>query len=169
MADAGHKTIANIILLVVYSTAHFDIHFIYIATALTPDPVQNLTAAVHVDTRMPYVTLNWDPPANAAGYVTKYVIFIWDKNSGFYREEVVNGFTTTTVIERKSGLRPWSTFTFGVGAYSGDDASQRWMTVSAFVGMCKERKCSCTWVSNCFNYVLSNSICYHFYHRDDAH
>ena len=97
-----------------YSTAHFDIYFIYIATALTPDPVQNLTAAV--DTHTPSVILNWYPPANAAypGDVTKYVICIQDSNSGFYGEKVVNCSTTTTVITRESGLSPLSTFTFGV-------------------------------------------------------
>ena len=116
-----------------YSTAHFDIYLIYIATALTPDPVQNLTAAV--DTHTPSVALNWYPPANAAGYVTKYVICIQDNNSGFYGEKVVDGSTTTTVITRESGLRPLSTFTFGVRAYSGDDVNQLWPTVSAFVGM----------------------------------
>ena len=134
MADAGHKTIANIILLVVYSTAHFDIHFIYIATALTPDPVQNLTAAV--DTHTPSVTLNWDPPANAAGYVTKYVISFCDNNNScFHGEEVVNGSTTSTVITRESGLRPLTTFTFKVRAYSGDGVSREWRTVSKFIGM----------------------------------
>ena len=50
----------------------FYIHLICVATALTPDPVQNLTAVV--DTHKASVTLKWDPPANAAhaGYVTKY-------------------------------------------------------------------------------------------------
>jgi len=106
---------------------------IYIATALTPNPVQNLTAAV--DTNKPSVILNWNPPANAAGYVTKYVIFIQDNNSGFSGEEIVNGSTTTTVITRESGLRPLNIFTFKVRAYSGDDVSRGWRTVSTFVGM----------------------------------
>ena len=39
-----------------HSTAHFNIHLVYIATALIPDTVQNLTAAV--DTYNPTVTLN---------------------------------------------------------------------------------------------------------------
>jgi len=101
--------------------------------ALTPGPVQNLTAVV--DTRKPSVTLNWDPPVYAAGYVTKYVICIQDNNSGFYGEKVVNGSTTTTVITRESRLRPLSTFTFGVRAYSGDGVNQLWPTVSAFVAL----------------------------------
>ena len=109
---------------------------IYIATALTPDPVQNLTAVV--DTHTPSVTLNWDPPANAAhaGYVTKYEIHLQDHNdSNFNGEKVVNGSTTTTVITRESGLRPLSTFTFGVRAYCRDGVNQSWPTVSTFVGM----------------------------------
>ena len=109
------------------------IHFIYVATALTPGPVQNLTAVV--DTHKPSVTLNWDPPVYAAGYVTTYVICIQDNNSGFYGEKVVNGSTTTTVITRESGLRPLSTFTFGVRAYCRDGVNQSWPTVSTFVGM----------------------------------
>jgi len=113
----------------------FYIHLIYVATALTPDPVQNLTAAV--DTHKPSVTLNWNPPANAAhaGYVTKYELHFQNHDSGFYGEKVVNGSTTTTVITRESGLTPLSKFTFKVRAYSGHDASQEWKTVSAFVGM----------------------------------
>jgi len=132
---ATRQKATYIILSFVYSTAHFDIYLIYIATALTPDPVQNLTATVHVGTHKPSVTLNWDPPANAAGYVTKYVIFIQDNNSGFYGEEVVNGSTTTTVIRRESGLIPLTTFTFKVRACSGDNASQEWTTVSRFIGI----------------------------------
>ena len=83
------------------------------------------------------MTLNWDPPANAAyaGYVTKYEIHFQDNDSGFYGEKVVNGSTTTTVITRESGLRPLTTFTFKVRAYSGDDVSKEWRTVSRFVGM----------------------------------
>ena len=81
----------------------------------------------------PSVTLNWDPPANAVGYVTKYELD--DNDSGYHGEEVVNGSTTFTVIKRESGLRPLSTFTFKVRAYSGDNASQEWKSVSTLVGM----------------------------------
>jgi len=83
------------------------------------------------------VTLNWDPPANAtcAGYVTKYEIHFQDNNSGFHGELFVKGSTTTSVITRESGLRPLTTFTFKVRAYSGDDVSREWRTVSTFVGM----------------------------------
>jgi len=90
-----------------------------------------------VDTHDPSVTLNWYPPANAAysGYVTKYEVHFQNHDSGFRGEKIVNGSTTTTVITRESGLRPLSTFTFKVRAYSGDDASQKWKTVSTFVGM----------------------------------
>ena len=111
-----------------------DIHLIYVATALTPDPVQNLTAVV--DTHTPSVTLHWDPPANAAyaGYVTKYEVH-FNNDISFHGEKFVNGSTTTTVITRESGLRPLSTFTFKVRAYSGDDVSREWRTVSRFVGM----------------------------------
>jgi len=116
-----------------YSTAFFDIHLICIAIALTPDPVQNLTAAV--DPHKPSVTLNWDPPANAAGYVTKYEIRFRDNNSGFRGKKIVDGSTTTTVITRDAGLRPLTTFTFDVWAYSGDDISREWGTVSRFIGM----------------------------------
>ena len=94
----------------------------YVATALTPDPVENLTAVV--DTHDPSVTLNWDPPANAAGYVTKYELH--DNDSGYHGEEVVNGSTTFTVITRESGIRPLSAFTFKVRAHSGDNASQEY-------------------------------------------
>ena len=108
---------------------------IFVSTALTPDAVQNLTAAV--DTHEPSVTLNWDPPANAAhaGYVTKYEIHFRDNDSGFHGEKVVNGSTTTTVITRESGLRPLTTFTFKVRAYSRGDASQKWTTESRFIGI----------------------------------
>ena len=90
-----------------------------------------------MDTHNPSVTLNWDPPANAAhaGYVTKYEVHFQNHDSGFHGEEFVNGSTTTTVITRESGLRPLSTFTFKVRAYSGDGVSQEWKTVSTFVGM----------------------------------
>ena len=111
-----------------------DIHCIilYVATALTPDPVQNLTATV--DAHNPSVTLNWDPPANSvhAGDITVYEIHFQDNNdSSFHGEKVVNGSTTTAVI---TGLRPLTTFTFNVRAYSGDCASLEWRTVSTFVG-----------------------------------
>ena len=111
-----------------------DIHCIthlYVATALTPDPVQNLTAAV--DAHNSSVTLNWYPPANAAhaGDITKYEICFQDNDSSFHGEKVVNGSTTTAVI---TGLRPLTTFTFKVRAYSGDYASLDWRTVSTFVG-----------------------------------
>jgi len=100
------------------------------STAFTPDPVQNLTAVV--DPHMPSVTLNWDPPANAAypGYVTKYEIRFWGDDSSFYDERDVNGSTTTTVITRESGLSPLTTFTFKVRAC----VSGEWRTVSTFVG-----------------------------------
>ena len=105
------------------------------ATALTPDSVQNLTASV--DTHKPAVTLNWDPPANAGypGDITKYQVRFWDKEKCCYNESTVNGSTTTTVITRESGLRPLTETTFEVRACSGDDVSQKWRTVSAFVGM----------------------------------
>ena len=104
-------------------------------TALTPDPVQNLTAAV--DSQKPSVTLKWDPPANAghAGDVTDYQVRFWDKQKGCYKEKFVNGSITTTVIARDSGLRPLTETTFEVRACSGDDVSQKWRTVSTFVGM----------------------------------
>jgi len=95
-----------------------DIHLICVATAFTLDPIQNL--AVAVNPCKPSVTLNWNPPANAAGYVTKYELH--DNDSGYHGEEVVNGSTTFTVITRESGLRPLSTFTFKVRAYSGDNS-----------------------------------------------
>ena len=103
--------------------------------ALTPDTVQNLTAAV--DSRKPSVTLKWDPPANAGhpGDVTKYQIRFWDKEKGCYNERTVDGSTTTTVITRESGLRPLTETTFVVRACSGDDVSQERRTVSRFVGM----------------------------------
>jgi len=110
-------------------SSQLHILLIYVATALTPDPVQNLTAVV--DTRKPSVLLNWDPPANAAGYVTNYEIRIQDNDSGFHWVEVVNGSTTTIII----GLRPLSTYTFTVGAYSFGNASQKWRTVSRFIGI----------------------------------
>ena len=103
--------------------------------ALTPDPVLNLTASV--DTHKPTVALNWDLPANAGypGDVTMYQVRFWDKENGCYKESAVEGSTTTTVITRESGLRPRTETTFEVRACSGDDVSQEWRTVSAFVGM----------------------------------
>ena len=111
-------------------------HLIYIATALTPDPVQNLTP--DVNSHEPSVTLNWDPPANAAhaGDITKYEICFQDNETHFSGVKVENGSTTATVITRQSGLRPLTTFTFNVRACSGDDVSREWRTVSTFVGMC---------------------------------
>ena len=47
----------------------------------------------------------------------------------------MRGSTTTTEITRECGLRPLTTTTFEVRAYSGDDVSQECKTVSAFVGM----------------------------------
>jgi len=41
--------------------------------ALTPGPVQNLTATV--DTCKPSVTLNWDPPANAK-HILSFVMIL---------------------------------------------------------------------------------------------
>ena len=81
--------------------------------------------------------LNWDPPTNAvdAGDITKYEIHFRDNDRSFHGEKVVNGSTTTAVITRESGLRPLTTFTFKVRAYSGDYASQEWRTVSKFIGM----------------------------------
>ena len=104
-----------------------------IATALIPDPVQNLTAAV--DASKPAVTLKWDPPANAGctGDVTEYQVRFHGKEKGCYKK-VVNGSSTTTVITRESGLRPLTTFTFEVRARSGDDVSKEWRNVSTFVG-----------------------------------
>ena len=121
-----------------YTVFNFDTHFIYIATALTPEPVRNLTATV--DAHVPSVALNWDPPANAAhaGDVTKYEIHFQDNDSSFHGEEVVNGSTTTTIITRESGLRPLTTFTFNVRACSrgdvGNDVGGEWRAVSTFVG-----------------------------------
>ena len=64
-----------------------------------------------------------------------YQINFWDKVKSCYNEETVNGSTTTTVITRESGLRPLTETTFEVRACSGDDVSQKWRTVSTFVGM----------------------------------
>lgn len=110
-------------------SSQLHILLIYVATALTPGPVQNLTAVV--DTCKPSVILNWEPPANAAGYVTNYEIRIQDNDIGFQWVEVVNGSTTTIII----GLRLLSTYTFTVGAYSFGNASQKWWTVSRFIGI----------------------------------
>jgi len=110
----------------------------YVPTALTPDPVQNLTAVI--DPHKPSVTLNWDPPANA-GYmeVTKYHICFWDKaqNQNHYREKIARGFTLnpSVVITRDSGIRALTYSTFEVRAYSGDDVSQECKTISTFIGM----------------------------------
>ena len=83
------------------------------------------------------MTLKWDPPANAGypGDVTKYQVRFWNKEKSCYSEEIVNGSRTTTVITRESGLRPLTETTFEVRACSGDDVSQKWRTVSAFLGM----------------------------------
>ena len=111
---------------------HTDIYLI--ATALTPGPVQNLKAAV--DLYKPAVILKWDPPANAGctGDVTDYQVRFGDKEKGCYNEFFVDGSITTTVITRELGLRPLTTSTFQVRAYSGIDESQEWTTMSTFVG-----------------------------------
>ena len=105
--------------------------------ALTPGPIQNLTATV--DAHQPSVTLNWDPPANAGypGYITKYQIQFWDKEKGCYNERplTVDGSTTSIVITRKNGLRPLTTTTFEVRAYSGDDVSRETKTAPTFLGV----------------------------------
>jgi len=97
--------------------------------------VENLKATV--DSHKPCVTLKWDPPANAGypGDVTKYQVQFWDKERSCYSEEIVDGSTTTTVITRDSGLRPLTETTFEVKAYTCDDVSQEWRTVTTFVGM----------------------------------
>ena len=107
-------------------------------TALTPGPVQNLTAAV--DSHKPAVTLKWDPPANAGheGDVTDYQVCFWDKERSCYKERFVDGSITTTIITRDSGLRPLTTSTFEVRACSGIDESQQWTAVSTFVGRFKQ-------------------------------
>ena len=106
-------------------------------SALTPGPIQNLTATVNA--HQPSVTLNWDPPANAGypGDVTKYQIQFWDKEKGCYNDRplTVDGSRTSIVITRKNGLRPLTTTAYEVRAYSGDDVSRECKTVSAFVGM----------------------------------
>ena len=108
---------------------------VFLSTALTPDPVRNLTAVV--DSQKPSVILKWDPPANAGdvGDVTKYQVRFWNEGSRWYNEKAVKGFTTTTVIRREAGLRPLTETTFEVRACSGDDVSQEWRAVSTFVGM----------------------------------
>ena len=45
----------------------------------------------------------------------------------------VDGFTTSLVLKRESGLTPHSTFIFEVRAQSGDYLGP-WKTVAAFVG-----------------------------------
>ena len=110
-------------------------HGYYVHPALTPDPVQKLTANVNKHT--PSVALNWDPPGNAryAQDVTKYQIRFWDKAKDCYNEITIDGSCTTIDITGESGLRPLTTSTFEVRACCGDDASQEWRTVSTFVGM----------------------------------
>ena len=106
------------------------------STALTPKPVQNLTASV--DSHKPSVTLKWDTPANAgcAGDVTSYEVHFWDKEKGCYNETTVNGSSTTAIITRETGLRPLTETSFEVRACSGDDdVSSEWRTVTTFVGM----------------------------------
>ena len=91
-----------------------------------------------MDKHKPSVTLKWVPPANAAdvGGITKYQIYFCDEETGCCHEKVVRGSVTTTEITRGSGLRPLTTFTFNVRAYSrGDYASQESRTVSRFIGM----------------------------------
>ena len=106
-----------------------------LSTALIPEPVQNLKATV--DRHKPAVTLKWDPPANAGneGDVTNYVVWFREGENDPYKEKIVKGSTTTTVITRECGLRPLTTTTFEVRASSGDDVSPEWRTVSTFVGM----------------------------------
>ena len=105
--------------------------------ALTPGPIQNLTSAV--DKYKPSVTLSWDPPVNAGyrGDVTKYQIQFWDKEKGCYSERplTVDGSTTRIVVTREKGLRPLTTTTFEVRAYSGDDVSQETRTAPTFLGV----------------------------------
>ena len=83
------------------------------------------------------MTLKWDPPAHAGypGDVTKYQVRFWDKERRCFNETTVDGSTTTTVITRESGLRPLTVTTFQVRAFSGDDVSQEWRTVTTFLGM----------------------------------
>ena len=112
-------------------------YLMYFFSAFTPNPVQNLKAAI--DTHKPSVTLKWDPPANAGfpGYITNYKVRFWDKEKGHYNESTMDGSTTTTtVITRKTGLRPLTTTTFEVRACSGGDVCPEWRTVSAFIGKC---------------------------------
>ena len=106
-------------------------------SALTPGPIQNLTATV--DAHKPSVTLNWDPPANAGypGCITKYQIQFWDKEKGCYNERplTVDGSRTSIVITREIGLRPLTTTTFEVRAYGGDDVSRETRTAPLILGV----------------------------------
>ena len=106
-----------------------------LSTALIPDPVENLKATV--DSYKPAVTLKWDPPANAGneGDVTNYVVRFREGENDPYKEKIVKGSTTTTVITRECGLRPLTTTTFEVRASSADGESPEGKTVSEFVGM----------------------------------
>ena len=51
-----------------------------------------------------------------------------------YKEKFLDGSITTTILRRESGLTPLTVSTFGVRAYSGYNISQKWKTVSTFVG-----------------------------------
>ena len=111
--------------------------YLFIYTALTPGPIQNLKSAVN--THKPSVMLKWDPPANAAypGSVTKYQIRFLDNERVSYGMKVVNGCTSETVI---TGV-PESSGTLSsleVTACSGNNESQECRSVSNlhFAGKC---------------------------------
>ena len=107
-------------------------------SALNPDPVENLK--IHVDPCIPSITLTWAPPQNSGVGspescldVSRYHIRFKPRGTRHYKDNTVDGSTTSLVLKRDSGLTPHTTSIFEVRAESGDNIGQ-WKTVSAFVG-----------------------------------
>ena len=98
------------------------------ATALTPDPVQNLTVAA--DTHKASVTLKWDPPANAED-VTVYDICYRQSNN--WQLTTVNVPASSVLLTLKDGLIPRVTYDFEVRARNAECVGE-WSGVSKHTG-----------------------------------
>ena len=102
--------------------------------ALTPGPVQNLTAVV--DAHAPSVTLNWDPQDNqyeSGTPITKYDVSFKPEEGEHYNERTIEASTTSIVLGRDLGLKPLLNYDFKVRARNAYIAG-RWETVKKYVG-----------------------------------
>ena len=104
-----------------------------ITVAVTPGPVQNLTATV--DAHAPSVMLNWDPQDNQCeSYpITKYDVRFKLEEGEHYNERTIEAPTVSIVLGRDLRLKPLLKYDFKVRARNAYIAG-RWETVKKYVG-----------------------------------